>query len=576
MTHATALSEAFAEIERKFGARPAFRFLEDMDDAEPVIQWTYTEFVEQLRRGSVCLQELGVEDTDAVGLIVPNTPHGQVALFASELAGRALPMNPLLTEEHLLALLTEANAKVLIAFDVDDRIKRIADSAPNLKHVLSLNGGASSFAARCSSVERSSRFAPSLDPNKIAANFHTGGTTGTPKLAQQSQANQLAAAYASGQQTGLTPDDLIVNALPLFHVAGPICIGLAAITAGACQVLCTRLGARNPKFNEKFWQTSATHGVTVIGAVPTTVGALLASMPDQRSDAIRLVVTGGALLPSASEAAVIDKMGAGLSVIYGMTETAGIIAVRPPNEAAPRGSTGPAVPGNEISIVNDPRQRDCCSLPPGETGHVLMRGLTMGPGYTDASRNSDLFTSDGWLITGDLGSLDAHGNLSLKGRAKDLIIRSGHNIDPGLIETAAETFPGIVAAAAVGAPDAYAGELPVLFVQSDGSTDIDIPELIKSIAALVERPAVPKWVESIESLPLTPVGKIYKPALIALTVKRTLDTLFNDNGIDDAAISVVEKNGYVRAEITVSEKSFELAKRLTETLTVDIDLIHQK
>jgi fatty-acyl-CoA synthase len=149
-----------------------------------------------------------------------------------------------------------------------------------------------------------------------------------------------------------------------------------------------------------------------------------------------------------------------------------------------------------------------------EPGVVVLRGPNVGPGYTDPKRNAGTFTEDGWLISGDLGYISERGEIHIVGRAKDVIIRSSHNIDPAVIESALLQHPAVAIAAAVGAPDEYAGELPVAFVTLKPGEQASAEQLLQFIAPLIpERPAMPKSVSIIGSMPLTAIGKIFKPAL---------------------------------------------------------------
>jgi fatty-acyl-CoA synthase len=144
---------------------------------------------------------------------------------------------------------------------------------------------------------------------------------------------------------------------------------------------------------------------------------------------------------------------------------------------------------------------------------LRVRGPNVGPGYTDSRRNAGTFEG-GWLVSGDLGHVDAQGRVFVTGRAKDLIIRSSHNIDPGSIEEALLMHPAVQMAAAVGEPDEYAGEVPVAFVVLKPGAGVDATELARFAAErIAERPAVPKRIDVLPALPMTAIGKVYKPGL---------------------------------------------------------------
>ena len=167
---------------------------------------------------------------------------------------------------------------------------------------------------------------------------------------------------------------------------------------------------------------------------------------------------------------------------------------------------------------------------------MALRGPHVSPGYTDARRDTGTFSADGWLITGDLGHVDAGGNVFVTGRAKDVIIRGSHNIDPGMVEEAFLGHPDVSTCAVVGEPDAYAGELPVAFVTLKPGANADAAAILAAVAPrIAERPAVPKRVTLLDAMPLTAVGKIYKPALRIAAIETKLREMLID--VPDAAVA---------------------------------------
>ena len=176
----------------------------------------------------------------------------------------------------------------------------------------------------------------------------------------------------------------------------------------------------------------------------------------------------------------------------------------------------------------------------------------MSPGYTDAARNAGMF-EEGWLVSGDLGHVDAQGYVHVTGRAKDVIIRGSHNIDPGLVEDAFLAHPAVAMCAVVGEPDAHAGEVPAAFVTLKPGTRLAAEVLLAEVAPRVyERPAVPKRVVVLDALPTTAVGKVYKPALRARVIELKLRELFAAAapGIP-VEVAVGEQGGGFVAEATI-------------------------
>lgn len=206
----------------------------------------------------------------------------------------------------------------------------------------------------------------------------------------------------------------------------------------------------------------------------------------------------------------------------GMTEMAGISTITPPGVNAPVGCVGFRLPYTHMRVValddhGNPTDRD---MPAGEQGMVIFKSPNLFSGFVDSRDNQHALTADGWLATGDLGWLDDQERLNLSGRSKDLIIRSGHNIDPKVIEDAMASHPAVQHCAAVGEPDPYAGELPVVFVTLKPGAMADVDELLTYVRAHVdEPPARPKSVTVLANMPMTLVGKIFKPELRQLAAK---------------------------------------------------------
>ena len=177
------------------------------------------------------------------------------------------------------------------------------------------------------------------------------------------------------------------------------------------------------------------------------------------------------------------------------------------------------------------------AVPDGEVGHIAVRGPNVFAGYVGMEDSG--VDEDGWLDTGDLGYRDAEGFFFLTGRAKDLIIRGGHNIDPVTIEDAFQAHHDVTLAAAVGQPDAHAGELPVVFVQRRAGATSTV-EVLRDFALprIPERAARPVHVEIVDELPVTPIGKVFKPELRRRRAERVFQELIAERGGDPASIRV--------------------------------------
>ena len=531
--------------------QPALTFLHTGQPGGKSTTWTYRDLLQGIHQTANLLHQLGVGPEDAVGVLLPGGLAYHLALWGGEAAGIVQPLNPLLSDEKLLSLLRASHAKVLIAHGAEDdsqlraKALRLQSQLPGLKTVLlvnpdggslpesdSLPAGAQDFhALRVTQVADHLASQRVFRPTDIAAYFHTGGTTGAPKLARHSHGAQVFTAWANAHMQGFRSSDVTINGYPLFHVAGVLPGALCSLAVGVHVIIPTEALFRNREVVHNYWQLVAHHRCTLMSGVPTVLAAL-AGVPLQGADisTLRAVRTGAAPLPPELAQRFEQAFGLHINESLGMTETAGLSTVAPPGLSAPAGCVGWPLPHARVRIValSSDDQATSQTLPAGEKGMVLYQGPNLFSGYLDAAETARSFTPDGWLITGDVGFMDAQGRLHLTGRAKDLIIRSGHNIDPKVIEDALGAHPDVALCAAVGAPDAYAGELPVAFATLKAGAQVSEEQLLAFTAERVdEAPAKPKCITILERMPVTNVGKIYKPELRTLATGAVVQSLIH-------------------------------------------------
>jgi fatty-acyl-CoA synthase len=505
--------------------RPALTFLETGEPGGPSRTIRYGELLARVTQAASLFRRLGVGPDDAVAILGPNMPETHYALWGAEVAGRACPINNLLNEAHIAELVRAAGAKVVVALgpnpelDVWNRVRSLRKTLD--LPVLAIEAGetpeAPSFQQLLDREPDALQFDPQLAPDRIAAYFHTGGTTGAPKLAQHTHANEVHTSWFAPCYYDFDETTVEINGFPLFHVAGAFVYGLACFSVGAHQIVPTLTGMRNATFVRNYWRCCDRYRVTALAGVPTVLATLL-GVPRGDADvsSVKLALTGGSPLPTELAQRFEDATGLPVRNILGMTESAGLLSIGPTRAPRVPGSTGLRLPYSEVKAVHWTGteldfSRDCA---PGETGVVVARGPHVGPGYSDARRNGGVFMPEGWLVSGDLGHVDEHGNIFVTGRAKDVIIRGAHNIDPGMIEEAFIADPAVSMCAAVGEPDARAGELPVVFVMlKPGASATRESLLASAVARIAEPPAVPKRVTIVDAIPMTAIGKVYKPAL---------------------------------------------------------------
>ena len=502
----------------------------------------YAQLLGMIRRAANAFSALG-GPAPGVAYMLPSLIETHATLWAAETAGYAVPVNFLLQPESIAELIKASGAKILVALgphpqlDIWEKALELRDQIPGLVLVrVSPPGtpdedGIVDFGkALAKQPDDHLIFGEPRGGDDIAAYFHTGGTTGVPKLVAHTHRSQLVSAFGGAAMCGYTSDDILTATLPLFHVAGTIVAGLSAFMAGVELVVMSPGGLRNPAIVKGFWRLVAQHKVTVVGGVPTAIGAVLQEpVGDNDISALRTGLTGAALLPPAVGTRFREVTGCHLHEILGMTESSGLVSIDPLSGPGSVGSVGWALPYTKVEVLHlneDGSLGEPCTT--DEIGVITILGDHITPGYRDPEHNEGTIDA-GRLNSGDLGYQDVQGRIYVAGRSKDLIIRSGHNIDPAMIENAMATHPAVALAAAVGIPDAYAGELPMCFVELLPDASVSIEELHQHAQSSIdERPAWPKIIETIDTIPLTTVGKIFKPSLRCDAAKQRVMELLQD------------------------------------------------
>lgn len=516
-----------------------------------------------------------------VAILSPILPQTFPALLGAQVAGVASSINYLLNEETIADLLEAENARVLVIPSetadraIWDKALNVVARVPSLQTILvmgeshNLTGRFLSFDAARAQQRPSLDLEPSNDRDVVCALFHTGGTTGRPKLVRLTHGNQIHAAWGFAQVHGLDEFDAVINGFPLFHVGGTMTAGLSVLAAGGHVIIPSAYSLRSADALRDYWRNAARFQATIVSGVPTSIAAVT-EVPIGDSDVshIRMGLTGGAVLPKAVAERFEARTGIRLFETYGMTETAAAIAFNPGRGERLQGSVGFRAPFARTRIVSlDDSKTEC---PPSTSGLVLVSGPQVFPGYVEPKHNRGVLTDDHWIVTGDIGYLTEDQRLVLTGREKDLIVRSGHNIDPAAIEDVANTFPGVQISSAVGMPDAYAGEVPILFVVPSPGQSIDVAQLRDYVEQNVhEPPAKPKRIVLLDALPVTAVGKIFKPTLRDLAVRekvRTeIDRLFGAATGADIQVSKDDKLNTL-VDVAVDSSDEALLNALAESL----------
>jgi fatty-acyl-CoA synthase len=553
-----------------FADQPALTFLmRGTPDEEPIV-YSYRALLARITQAANAFSRLGLGPSDVVAYLLPNLPQTHFVIWGGETAGRVAAINPLLEPAQILQILRAVRARLLVTLapgapglDLWTKCAPIVNEVETLEHVLCVDPASLVMEGRQPRAyppqgrlavldfdalldqEADSRlaFSRQIDPADIASLFHTGGTTGMPKVAPHTQANEVFLAWSVAATLGTEPGQGILCGLPLFHVNAPLATGLAVWAAGGNVVLATPGGYRTPGLLTNLWALLARYRVHAMMAVPTIYASLL-DMPfgDHDLSSLRHCLVGAAPMPIEVFNRFERLTSVQLLEGYGMTEGTAVSSLNPVAGRRKVGSIGLPLPYNELAvgIVEGTTLQRLAET--DEIGVLLMRGPNVFPGYLDPSHDSTAWVVGAdhrrWFNSGDLARRDEDGYLWLAGRAKDLIIRGGHNIDPQVIEECLCEHPDVALAAAVGQPDAHAGEVPMAYVVlREGSTASS--EALREFAAgrIPERAAVPVRIEIIAQMPVTAVGKIFKPRLRHLAIERVCGELLQVKGIE-ASVTV--------------------------------------
>ena len=522
--------------------RTAITMLMTGDADEQPRQVSYRELLGLVRQAANAFHALG-GPRPGVAYMLPNLVETHASLWGGQAAGYAVPINFLLQPDHIAELLKASGVNILVALgphptlDIWQKALALRERVPGLRLLAVAPPGAPGedgvvnfhTAVMAQPDDRLVFDRPGRDDD-VAAYLHTGGTTGNPKLVTLTHRSQLVAALGGAVLGDMRPSDTLTANLPLFHAGGTIFCSLSVFMAGAGLLVMSPAGLRNPAMVQGFWRLAAQYRATLVGAVPTSMGAVL-EVPLNGADisAVRAGFTGAASIPPAVAERFHQVTDRNLHEVYGMTEASGLIAVDAVASQGSPGSVGWRLPYTEVVV----RRLGTDGLPgepcaPHEIGAITVRGPHVSPGYRDPDHDPGVFDGGG-LNTGDLGYTDETGHLHIAGRVKDLIIRSGHNIDPLMIENAMAAHPAVALAAAVGMPDDYAGELPVCYVTLRAGASASEDELQDHARHTIgERPAWPKHIHIVETIPLTLVGKIYKPQLRCDAATRLVTQIVRD------------------------------------------------
>ncbi len=590
----------------KYGSRKAvsFSLLSDPDAKCETLTWN--EVRGKTGQAANMFRALGVGETDVVAYLMPNATETVLTYLGGQVAGIVNPINPLLDAEQIAAILRETNAKVLVtlkAFPKTDVAQKAAEAvrlAPNVTHVLEVDllrylTGLKRLIVPLIRPKNPVRHkAKVLDFNtelnkqrtilqfedgttdRVAAYFHTGGTTGMPKVVQHRYSGIIYNAWL-GDRLLFTEQDVQICPLPLFHVFATIVSLGASLGSGAQIVFPTPQGYRGEGVFDNFWKLVEKHKVTFMITVPTAMSALMQRKVDADISTLRLAFCGSAPLPLELYRRFEKAAGVTICEGYGLTEATCLVSINPPMGEKRVGSIGVPFPYTDVKIMAAATGTECGVDEIGEIC-VSSPGVFDGRTYTESEKNADLFypgalSDTQYLRTGDLGRVDADGYVWITGRAKDLIIRGGHNIDPAEIEEALAGHDAVAFAGAIGQPDEHAGEVPCAYVELVAGAQVTEDELMAYAKDHIhERAAHPKHMEILAELPKTAVGKIFKPDLRKRAITRVFDAALGDLAAEVREVREDKKRGLVAHIAKTGDVSHEEIGKALNAYTVPWEL----
>lgn len=476
------------------------------------------ELQDRVHRVAGGLRRLGVEPGDRVVVHMANCPEVGLTYQATWRAGAvttpAIFLLPVLELRHVLA---DAEATVVVTTpEFVDKVVEAAAGLDHVRHLVCVGGEPSQLAQRgvVSFAELegddSSPIVPRADDD-LAALLYTGGTTGRAKGVRLSHANLwhcARAAEEAGRVTGVTRT---LMPLPLAHAYGLTVSVAAGHTVEASDSILLRWF--DP---ELFLRLVAEHRAQRATVVPTMLQVLLGQPLEEHDlSSLQIVNCGSAPLPAHLVTAFEQRVpSARVLEGYGLSESGGIAATNRPG-ARRLGTVGTALPGYDIRVVDE----EGAGLPAGDVGEVVVRSRGVMQGYWRAPDATATTVRDDWLYTGDLGSLDEDGYLTIADRKKDLIIRGGFNVHPSDVEEALAEHPAVLAAGVVGRPDERYGEEVVAFAQVAPGQSVTGDDLVVWSRERLGGYRYPREVVVVEDLPRTPVLKIDRKALRARVVE---------------------------------------------------------
>lgn len=502
------------------------RTVERHPDREAILyggrRWTYAAWNARVNRTAHGLAELGVRPHDRVALLMHACEPAVTLYFACQKLGAvAVPMNFRLSTGEVARVLDDSGAR-LLAYEgrLSETALRAADNARGVSELIAVEAddrppGHHEYEALAESDrDHEPLIASEVTPEMLSALMYTSGTTGVAKGVMHTHANDTAIAMNSALEYQLGPEDRALHIAPLYHVGGMQAFLLPHVLVGGTNVILSRFESRAAL------DAIQAERVTTLFAVPTQIASMLSCSDFGEIDvsSLQMITTGGAALPAASMARVLDALCPRLYNGYGLTEASLTLLMNPRDVLRKLGSCGKTTLLSETRIVVHDPDRDVLpdeEVPREAVGELIVRGPHTTPGYWNRPSESAGRLRHGWLYTGDLFSRDGEGYHYFHGRVDDLIVSGGENISPSEVEDVLHRLPGVREAVVVGTPDPEWGAVVTAFVvpAERALSERDVDRFCRESDSLASFKR-PRRIVFVDALPTNPSGKVLRRELV--------------------------------------------------------------
>ena len=475
-------------------------------DAEPLC-YSWADLEHGSARIANLLASLSLPPASRIAVQTDKSVEALLLYLAVLRAGHVyLPLNTAYQAAEIGYFIGNAEPAVVVCAPKNFAwVSRIAFSA-GTAHVFTLGDDRSGSLLQRAALQSDQHSPTQRGTDDLAAILYTSGTTGRSKGAMLSHGNLLSNAQTLKQCWDWRPDDVLIHALPIFHVHGMFVAIHGALLSGSKMVW---FGKFDPKAT-----IARMREATVMMGVPTLYVRMLAepSLTLEATSHMRLFISGSAPLLVETFDAWIARTGHTLLERYGMSET--VMLTSNPCRASDgprlRGTVGPALPGVQLRVVDDAG----APCPAGEIGHIQVKGPNVFVGYWRMpEKTAEEFSADGYFKTGDVGKVDANGYATIVGRSKDLIISGGYNVYPAEIEGFINDLPGVDESAVIGVPHADFGEAVVAVVVAKPGATLIGSAITAALKSQIANFKVPKQVHVVADLPRNAMGKVQKNLL---------------------------------------------------------------